>query len=133
MGDDNEGWQRVATWLDAEIKGRGLSMGQVEKESGVSYKTIRKLLDGEPVSRRDRLGTLARALGFRADAFDAVRRGDEPTALARQVMNDLIVDASIEASEPGSGVERRLTAVETSLAEVRRAVQQLLDREAGPT
>lgn len=124
MTDDEGGWDRVGAWLRREMHAQGLSMGKLERDSGVAYQTLRKLLDGQPITRRERLVPLARALGYQHDAFDAVRAGEEPARID-QVIDLPLLDGSADA---------RLSAVEQELAQVREglaAVVRRLDEGAG--
>ena len=75
---DDEGWDLVATRLDHEISRRGLTLRAIETATGVNYRTLQKLLAGERVTRRDRLAALSRYLGWQGDAFERIRRGEEP-------------------------------------------------------
>lgn len=135
--DEHDGWRLVGAWLQGVIDERGLSMAAVSRDSGVSHKSLRRLLDGEPLKRRDRLGTLARSLGFRADAFDLVRRGEEPAPLetttlvvgtAHSELGSLEARARGTVTRPSD--EERLTALEQRLGRIETAVEQLLEREA---
>jgi transcriptional regulator with XRE-family HTH domain len=83
MTEDVDGWDLVARRLEAEIQERGVSLGEVVRGSGVAYKTLRKMLSGEPMARRDRLAALARYFGWPVDAFDRIRRGEEPDPAER--------------------------------------------------
>lgn len=76
--DDEDGWDRVAIWLEREIEQQGLTLRRIEVEGNVAYRTVQKLLDGQPVARRDALARLATFLGYQADAIDRVRRDESP-------------------------------------------------------
>lgn len=78
VNDENAGWDTVAQWLSREIEQQGLTLRRIETEGKVAYRTVQKLLDGEGVQRRDALSRLATFLGYRADAFDRLRRGVSP-------------------------------------------------------
>lgn len=126
---DDNGWDRVGAWLRSVIDDRGLSLGQVTRDSGVSYKSLRKLLDGQPIARRDRLATLALALGYSSDTFDRVRRGERARTTAEAMTEETArLGTTLDASP-----ERRLTIVEEALAEVRAGLAEVvrrLDQEA---
>lgn len=77
-GDDE--WGRVKERTRHEVFSRG-GVRAVERASGVSATTITKLLEAQPVRRQDRLAVLAAYFGWSPDAFDRIRRGDEPLPL----------------------------------------------------
>jgi transcriptional regulator with XRE-family HTH domain len=85
--NDDEGWDLVASRLAAEMSVRGLTLRAIEQATGVSYPTMQKLLAGERVTRRDRLVVLAQYFGWPGDAFDRIRRGEEP-------VDEIHIDAS---------------------------------------
>lgn len=111
MTADEAGWALVGEWLQQELDSQGLSLARVARDSGVAYQTLRKLLDGQAITRRDRMVALARALGYEHDAFERVRAGREPVRI------------------PLANGDR-ITAVETRLDRIEEAVQELLDRGA---
>lgn len=80
MGDmnDDEGWDKVASWLKSETEKQGLTLRRIEVDGGVAYRTVQKLLAGQPVDRRDALARLSTFLGYQADAIDRIRRGEQP-------------------------------------------------------
>lgn len=82
MDEDEEGWARVADAVNARIAERGLSLTRIESESGVSFRSLKKVVTGQGLDRADRLSVLATYLGWRGDAFDRIRQGDEPVPLA---------------------------------------------------
>lgn len=96
------------------------SQTQVLREAGMAQQTLAKLKRGEPIAYRHRLSALARALGYQADAFDLVRRGEEPRK--GQVIYAPAHDGRSDAA--------RLTAVEQRLERIEAAVEQLLERGA---
>lgn len=114
------GWDRVAIWLDNEISAKGWSLSRIERESGVSFQTLKKLLEGQPVTRRERLTALAHQLGYRHDTFDRLRAGEEPIVLHGP-------DSDEEVDDRLSRVEEGLTQVREGLAAVVRRLDEGAD------
>lgn len=112
-----EGWERIGPWLERAIIDSGLSQAQLLRDAGMAHQTLTKLLRGERVGRRERLAALARVLGYRADAFDAVRRGKPPS----RIVDLPVIDGSDTA---------RLNVVEERLDRIEAAVDRLLERGA---
>lgn len=113
--DPDEGWDIVAIRLHQEISTRGLANRTIEREAGVSTPTIKKLLAGEPVRRVDRLAALAAYLGWRGDAFDRIRRGEEPEPADGGTTP--IADHEARLAD----LERRVTAIEETVHPVEGA------------
>lgn len=105
----NDGWDRVAGELLRRMEQRGLSKDRIP---GVDRKTVLRALDGRPL-RTDAASRLAVAVGWRPDAFERIRRGEEPVASGEEVDDRL------------SAVERDLAAVRLDVAEIRRAIEGL--------
>lgn len=104
MSDD--GWDLVAPWLQRLMAERGIAKAAIVRDVRVDQRTIDKLLAGVGITRRDRLAALANYLGFRGDAFDLVRRGDEPVPLD---------EASDEHELRFRSLERRVDRIEALL------------------
>jgi transcriptional regulator with XRE-family HTH domain len=82
------GWHLVAERVQQEIDRQGLSLRAVEIGTGLNFRTIKKLLAGEPMARRDRLSVLAQFLGWEGDAFERIRQGREPVPLDKPIPDD---------------------------------------------
>lgn len=115
MTDEDEGWDLVATRLQREMDDRNLTINQLDRASGISYKTIRRLLDGDGVTRRDRLVVLAQFFGWPSDGFDRIRRGEEPT-------EEIHIDAS------GTDLEELRQADPESYDQIMAMAKLALDR-----
>lgn len=107
-----EEWSRVADRIAAEMEIRAWRPNNVYLEGKVDPKSLARVLDGHR-PRGDVARKLAAVFGWREDGLVRIARGLEP----ERALN--------------GEVDRRLSAVESDLAEVRRDVQRLLDQEAG--
>lgn len=82
--DENDGWDRVPAYVQREIDRLGGSIRSVSRDSGVDARTITKLVNGQPVTRRPALVRLATHFGWEPDGFDRIREGREPYSAAEQ-------------------------------------------------
>lgn len=80
--NEEHGWENVPLWVQREVDKAGGSVRALATASGVDARTITKLLNGEPVKRRDALVRLATHSGWPTDAFDRMRRGESPSPAA---------------------------------------------------
>lgn len=108
---DNQRWDRVARWLEQQLAERGVAKRTIVREVRLDQRTLDKLLAGDGITRRDRLGALATYLGYRADAFDLIQRGEEPVRLG--ITED---DTELRFR----AIERRLNRVEELLEDAVR-------------
>jgi transcriptional regulator with XRE-family HTH domain len=118
----DEGWDRVARRLDAELDIRGWSVNELVRRSGVNLRTIQKLLNGEPVTRRDRLTPLANAFGWRGDGWTIIRAGGEP------VPEGGADDKPVQIPEVRAA---RIDAIDERLRRVEQMLQEILDAGRG--
>jgi hypothetical protein len=81
--DDDAGWDLVAQRLRQEFLRRSLAPTSVATAIRMDSRTMTALLDGKGISRTHRLGDLANYLGWEGDAFDLIRRGEEPVPLQK--------------------------------------------------
>lgn len=109
-----EDWTRVAARVEAEMEVRAWRPNDVYLRANVDPKTLARLLEGQRL-RGDAARRLAGLFGWREDGLTRLARGLEPEL----------------APQTTGGLDQRLSAVESDLAEIRASVQQLLaDREA---
>lgn len=125
---DDEAGARGAAWLDAQISQRGLSLRRIESDSGVAYRTLQKVLAGEPLKRRDRRAALARALGFRGDAFDLVERGEHPVTLVQEQQAQAAPGGQIKLSASGVDLDELLAKDPEAYAAIMEQARIALDR-----
>jgi transcriptional regulator with XRE-family HTH domain len=114
--NDDDGWDAVAAWLQQEIERQGLTLRRIEVEGNVAYRTVQKLLDGVPVSRRDALARLADFLGYEPDAIDRIRRGE---TVRRKGQADVVsIDLNSTLAELPADARQRV--LDTVAEEIRK-------------
>lgn len=112
----DDGWRRIPEALSTRMGERGATKTQIVRRGGVDWGTINKLLSGEPVRREDALWRVAEFLGWQADAFDRIRRGDPPIeATPNRSEIPTGSDLGEALGVPGRMIEDRLTAIEDRL------------------
>lgn len=78
---DDDGWDLVGAWLTERVAELKLSMAELQRASGISFKTLQGYMEGKPIRRVDKQRALALALGVYPDAFDRIRSGLQPRPL----------------------------------------------------
>lgn len=76
--DDPAAWQRVGEALTDRFEELLMSKAELIEKSGVSDKTLKAYLAGEPIRRMDKRRDLALALGWTADSINRVLEGGTP-------------------------------------------------------
>lgn len=81
MDQQDTEWQAVGEAIADRIDELGLTLAELERASGVSFKSLQRYIGGHKIVRRDKARDLAAALGWAPDAFDRIRADKDPVPL----------------------------------------------------
>lgn len=99
-----------------------LTKAELSQSSGISYKTLTRYLDGEPIVRRDKERALCEAVRWTPDSVERILAGGEP----------IPIEAEPRPSQ--EDVEARLTDITRRLEEALAEVEELrLGRQRNDT
>lgn len=109
MADQSETWQRIGQRMEERFKDLKLSMTEFAERAGVSDTRIRAYFAGTPVKQAAKRRGLCEALEWSRRSIDLMEQGGEPEPLP----------------EPDPEVDRRLSALEAAVADLRTAIREL--------
>lgn len=99
MADEAQQWRRVARRLNERMTELRISKATLIERSGISFKTITRYLDGEPIRSIEKRTDLARALHWTDDSIDRILRGDGPVPLAVEEYDDIRRPAPVSSAD----------------------------------
>lgn len=109
-------WADVARHAEERMDELGMTRAELERQSGVSDATLRKVLDQHlPLTRRDKIVGLCTGLRWSGDSIARILRGGDPVATGA---------SASETEERLDAMQRRLDRFEGLLA-----ARGLLDQE----
>jgi transcriptional regulator with XRE-family HTH domain len=74
-------WDDVATRVQTRLVELGVTLKELERQSGVSDSTWRKLLRGEPITRPDKKRQICEGLRWTSDSIDRILNGGDPMVI----------------------------------------------------
>lgn len=99
MTDNEEQWHQVGQAISERVDQLKVTLAEFCRASGISYKTVKGYIDGQPIKRADKERELTTALGWTRDSIDRLRRGEQARVLESVSVRLLLADGSvIEAS-----------------------------------
>jgi len=116
MTGGNGGWVDVAARVQARLVELGVTLKELERQSGVSDSTWRKLLRGEPISRVDKKRQICEGLRWTSDSIDRILNGGDPMVIAV---------AAADLADQVSRIQIEMTEQREMLEELRDAVRAL--------
>jgi transcriptional regulator with XRE-family HTH domain len=110
-----ENWTRVGEFIAARMRAIPMTKAELQRRSGVSQKTLDGYLAGQPIVLASKKRGLCDALRWSRDSVDLIAGGGEPVPLP---------DLDPE-------LDRRLSALETQMAELVELVFQMTGKRPG--
>jgi hypothetical protein len=77
VSDRDDRWHEVGLAIEARIEQLG-TIAEFTRASGVSFKTLKRYMAGEPIVRIDKRRDLTAALGWTSDSIDRILAGESP-------------------------------------------------------
>lgn len=100
MTNRDERWPDVGASITARIDQLLLTKAEVIRLSGVSDKTLKGYMEGQPVRRVDKKRELSRALGWTDDGIDRLLDGEAPDDVVRPgVIAEIEADPLLNETE----------------------------------
>lgn len=125
--DQDERWVHVGQVIAERIDELGVTWAELERDSGISFKTWKAYISGQPVVRKDKRRALTDVLRWTPDSIDLILRGNEPYVVQRTEDGVLIVEAKTARNlrDPRVQMEKvlkRLQELEVEVSALREAL-----------
>lgn len=98
MADETQRWPEVARQLNERMVELRISKATLIERSGISFKTITRYLDGDPIRSLEKRAQVARAVWWTDNSIDRILRGEDPQPLAVEEYEEVRRPAATPAS-----------------------------------
>lgn len=88
MSNHENRWPAVGTAIQARVETLHVTLAELQRETGISFKTLKRYMAGEPIKRADKARWLTGALGWSDDSIDLILAGRKPKLTGNGAWDD---------------------------------------------